>query len=53
MKKLIKNKGTVFWVTGLSNSGKTTIAKKITPQIKRMFGPTIFIKRFEKLFNFN
>ena len=53
MKKLIKNKGTVFWVTGLSNSGKTTIAKKITPQIKRMFGPTIFISGddLRKFFN--
>ena len=27
--KLNKNKGILFWITGLSGSGKTTIAKKI------------------------
>ena len=53
MKKLINNKGIVFWVTGLSNSGKTTIAKKITPEINKMFGPTIFISGddLRKFFN--
>ena len=43
MKKLIKKKGILFWVTGLSNSGKSTIAKKITPTINKTFGPSIFI----------
>ena len=43
MKKIIKNKGILFWVTGLSNSGKTTVAKKITPEINKLFGPTMFI----------
>ena len=30
-KKIItnKNKGILFWITGLSGSGKTTISKKI------------------------
>ena len=28
MRKLKNNKGIVFWITGLSGSGKTTIAKK-------------------------
>tara|TARA_B100000035_G_C21028588_1_gene567302 strand:+ start:1280 stop:1807 length:528 start_codon:yes stop_codon:yes gene_type:complete len=43
MKKFKKNKGIIFWITGLSGSGKTTIAKKITPDIKKLFGPTIVI----------
>jgi|TARA_Y100000294_G_scaffold177545_1_gene203302 adenylylsulfate kinase len=43
MKKLIKKKGILFWVTGLSNSGKSTIAKKITPTINKTFGPSVFI----------
>ena len=29
MKKKIDKKGILFWITGLSGSGKTTIAKKI------------------------
>ena len=36
MRKLKNNKGIVFWITGLSGSGKTTIAKKITPEIKKL-----------------
>ncbi len=43
MKKITKKKGILFWITGLSGSGKTTIAKKITPKIKKIFGPTIFV----------
>ena len=43
MKKLNKNYGTLFWITGLSGSGKTTIAKKIYSRIKKNFGPTIII----------
>tara|TARA_B110001452_G_C15138110_1_gene396318 strand:+ start:420 stop:953 length:534 start_codon:yes stop_codon:yes gene_type:complete len=45
MKKLIlnRNKGTLFWITGLSGSGKTSIAKEIFPSIKKRFGPTILI----------
>ena len=34
-KKLNKNKGILFWITGLSGSGKTTIAKNIFPIIKK------------------
>ena len=35
MKKLIKNnnKGILFWITGLSGSGKTGIAEKIKNNI--------------------
>ena len=42
-KKLNKNYGTLFWITGLSGSGKTTIAKKIYSRIKKDYGPTIII----------
>ena len=52
MKK--NNKGTLFWVTGFSGSGKTQISKKIYPQIKKKYGPTVFfsgddIRRIFKL----
>ena len=39
MKK--NTKGTLFWITGLSGSGKTQIAKKIKNQIIKNYGPTI------------
>jgi len=44
MKKRIitnKNKGILFWITGLSGSGKTTISKKIKKKIAYLYGPTI------------
>jgi adenylylsulfate kinase len=41
--KLIKNKGILFWVTGLSGSGKTTIAKLIKTRISKLYGPTIIV----------
>ena len=40
---LNKKKGILFWITGLSGSGKTTIAKKIKNQITKLYGPTIVI----------
>ncbi len=45
MKKLIynKNKGILFFVFGLSGSGKTAIAKKIKKRISHLYGPTIEI----------
>ena len=39
MKK--NTKGTLFWITGVSGSGKTQIAKKIKTQIIKNYGPTI------------
>lgn len=45
MKKKLKNKneGILFWVTGLSGSGKSTIAKNIFYKIKKIYGPTLLI----------
>ena len=36
-----KNKGILFWITGLSGSGKTQIAKKIHLSISKKYGPTV------------
>ena len=41
--KKVKNKGILFWITGLSGSGKTQIARKISKQISKHFGPTLCI----------
>ena len=43
MKKFKKNKGILFWITGLPGSGKTSIAKEIFPHVKKKFGQTILI----------
>ena len=43
MKKKNKKKGILFWITGLSGAGKTSIANTIKPEIKKNFGPTIVI----------
>ena len=43
MKKINKNKGILFWITGLSGSGKTTIGNKIKRNIIKNYGPTIII----------
>ena len=41
--KIVKNKGILFWITGLSGSGKTTIATAIHNEITKLYGPTIMI----------
>tara|TARA_B100000965_G_scaffold24483_1_gene18337 strand:- start:3528 stop:4055 length:528 start_codon:yes stop_codon:yes gene_type:complete len=48
-----KNKGILFWITGLSGSGKTQIAKKIHLTISKKYGPTICFSGDEirKIFN--
>ncbi len=38
-----KNKGILFWITGLSGSGKTQISKKIYSSISKKYGPTICV----------
>ena len=56
-KKIIsnKNKGILFWITGLSGSGKTAIAKKIKKRIFQLYGPTIELSgdNFRKIFGLN
>ena len=49
------NKGILFWITGLSGSGKTTIAKKILPMIKKEYGTTIHLDGdgLRKILNFH
>ena len=55
MKKIKKNKGILFWITGLSGSGKTSIAKKIKNSISKKYGLTVAISGddLRKKFNFN
>ena len=55
MKKKSKKKGILFWITGLSGSGKTTIAKLIKKDIVKNYGPTILVSGddLRKIFNFN
>lgn len=53
-KKFDKKKGILFWITGLSGSGKTSIAKKIKKNIVKEFGPTIVVSGddLRKIFGF-
>ena len=57
MKKIKKNKskGILFWITGLSGSGKTSIGKKIKKKIIEIYGPTLVISgdNIRKIFKFN
>ncbi len=43
MKKNKKKRGILFWITGLSGAGKTSISKKIHKKIIDKYGKTIFI----------
>ena len=43
MKKIDKKKGILFWITGLSGAGKTSIAKAIKSQIIKRYGPTLLV----------
>lgn len=42
-KKIFKSKGILFWITGISGAGKTSIAKKLLKKISKKYGPTIVI----------
>jgi len=53
--KINKKKGILFWITGLSGSGKTSLAKKIKKEISKKYGPTIVISgdNLRKIFHLN
>ena len=55
MKKFKKNKGILFWITGLPGSGKTTVAIRIKNDIQKLYGPTIVVSgdNLRKIFGFN
>ena len=38
-----KKYGKIFWITGLSGSGKSTIGEKLKPSIEKKYGKTIII----------
>ncbi len=38
-----KKKGILFWITGLSGSGKTSLALKVFNFIKKNYGPSVVI----------
>ena len=52
--KINKKKGILFWVTGLSGSGKTSISKRIHKKIENLFGPTLIVSGddLRNIFNF-
>mgnify|MGYP000409725126 FL=1 len=54
-KKINKNKGILFWITGLSGSGKTVLAEKIKKDITKKYGPTLVVSGddLRKIFKFN
>ena len=41
--KLDKKKGILFWITGLSGAGKTSISNKIYHSVKNKYGKTLYI----------
>jgi len=42
-KKFSKNKGILFWITGVSGSGKSSLGKNIKKKIINLYGPTLLI----------
>ncbi|MBD1172343.1 adenylyl-sulfate kinase [Pelagibacterales bacterium SAG-MED05] len=55
MKKKNKKKGILFWITGLSGAGKTSVANEIKKEITKQFGPTLVFNGddLRKIFNLN
>ena len=52
--KIDNKKGILFWITGLSGSGKTTIGRKLKSNIVSRYGPTIIISdNLRKIFHLN
>lgn len=54
-KKFKKHKGILFWITGVSGAGKTSLARSILKKIRLKYGPTISISgdEFRKMFDLN
>ncbi len=54
-KKKIRKSGYLFWITGLSGSGKTSIAENIKYEISKKYGHTLTLSGddLRKIFNFN
>ena len=52
-KKFSKNKGILFWITGLSGSGKSSVGKSIKKNITNLYGPSLLINgdNLRKIFN--
>tara|TARA_B100001939_G_C16794510_1_gene552814 strand:- start:139 stop:651 length:513 start_codon:yes stop_codon:yes gene_type:complete len=50
-----KKNGYLFWITGLSGSGKSSLAGKVFEFIKKKYGPTIILSGddLRRIFNFN
>jgi adenylylsulfate kinase len=42
-KRFLKNKGILFWLTGVSGSGKSSLGKNIKKEIINLYGPTLLI----------
>ena len=55
MKKKNKKKGILFWITGLSGAGKTSVANEIKKEITKQFGPTLVFNGddLRKIFKLN
>jgi adenylylsulfate kinase-like enzyme len=48
-----KNSGFLFWITGLSGSGKTSLAEKILDFVRKNYGPTIILSGDDLRSTFN
>ena len=53
--QLYKKYGIVFWITGISGSGKSSLSRMIYPFVKKNFGPTIILSgdNLRKIFKLN
>ena len=53
--RIKKNYGILFFVTGLSGSGKSSISKELVKKIKKKYGPTFLYsgEKIRKVFSFN
>jgi adenylylsulfate kinase-like enzyme len=54
MNKIKKKKGILFWITGLSGSGKTSLGEEIRKEISKKYGTTICVSGddLREIFNY-